>query len=120
MTLNITRLAQIAYPFSDVDRAIAVFEGKLGLRLALRPHAHMAFFDLGGVSLFVEKADDVSGGSILYLACTDVAALDGGTGEAGRGRDRPPAASDHRAADLRSVDELLQGTGCPVLAGSWR
>jgi methylmalonyl-CoA/ethylmalonyl-CoA epimerase len=74
MTLNITRLAQLSYPVSDVERAVAFFEGKLGLRLALRPHAHMAFFDLGGVSLFVEKADDVSRTSILYLACADVAA----------------------------------------------
>jgi predicted enzyme related to lactoylglutathione lyase len=74
MTLNITRLAQLAYPVSDVDRAIAFFEGKLGLRLALRPHPHMAFFDAGGVSLMMEKADDVSGASILYFACVDVAA----------------------------------------------
>jgi methylmalonyl-CoA/ethylmalonyl-CoA epimerase len=74
MTLNITRLAQVAYPVSDVERAIDFFEGKLGLKLALRPHAHMAFFDAGGVSIFVERSDDVSKGSILYFACADVAA----------------------------------------------
>jgi predicted enzyme related to lactoylglutathione lyase len=74
MTLNITRLAQISYPVSDVERAVEFFETKLGLRLALRPHPNMAFFDAGGVSIFVEHAEDVSGASILYLACTDVAA----------------------------------------------
>ena len=74
MTLNISRLSQISYPVSDVDRAVAFFEGKLGLRLALRPHAHMAFFDAGGVSNFDERADDVAGASVLYFACADVAA----------------------------------------------
>ena len=34
----------------------------------------MAFFDAGGVSIFVERADDVSRGSVLYFACADVAA----------------------------------------------
>lgn len=74
MTLNISRLAQVSYPVSDVDRAVEFFEGKLGLRLALRPHAHMAFFDAGGVSIFVERADNIAGASVLYLACADVAA----------------------------------------------
>jgi methylmalonyl-CoA/ethylmalonyl-CoA epimerase len=73
MNLGITRLAQISYPVSDVDRSIAFFEGKLGLTLALRPHPHMAFFTAGGVSIFLEKADDVSHASILYLSCDDVA-----------------------------------------------
>jgi methylmalonyl-CoA/ethylmalonyl-CoA epimerase len=73
LTLGITRLAQISYPVSDVDRSIAFFEGKLGLRLALRPHPHMAFFDLGGVSLFMEKAENVETVSVVYLACPDVA-----------------------------------------------
>ena len=74
MTLNITRIAQISYPVSDDERAVAFVETTLGLRLALRPHANMAFFDAGGVSIFLEKADDVSHASVLYLACADVAA----------------------------------------------
>jgi methylmalonyl-CoA/ethylmalonyl-CoA epimerase len=74
MTLGLGRIAQIAYPVSDVDRAVDFFETKLGLAAPFRPHAHMAFFDLGGVSLFLEKADDVSGASILYLTCDDVGA----------------------------------------------
>ncbi len=110
MTLNITRLAQISYPVSDVERAVEFFETKLGLRLALRPHPHMAFFDAGGVSIFVERADDVSGASILYLACADVAASTAELEK--RGVEIVSAAAPHhRAADLRSVDELLQGAG---------
>ena len=73
MTLNISRLAQISYPVSDVERAVAFFETTLGLRLALRPHPHMAFFDAGGVSIFIERADDVAHASVLYLKCDDVA-----------------------------------------------
>jgi|SRR5580698_8750681 methylmalonyl-CoA/ethylmalonyl-CoA epimerase len=73
MDLKIERLAQISYPVSDVDRSVAFFETTLGLKLALRPHQHMAFFDAGGVAIFLEKADDVSQASILYFACADVA-----------------------------------------------
>ena len=73
MDLKIERLAQISYPVSGVDRSVAFFETTLGLKLALRPHQHMAFFDAGGVAIFLEKADDVSQASILYFACADVA-----------------------------------------------
>ena len=73
MQLGIERLAQISCPVSDVDRSVAFFETTLGLKLALRPHPHMAFFDAGSVSIFLEKADDVSHASVLYLACADVA-----------------------------------------------
>jgi predicted enzyme related to lactoylglutathione lyase len=74
MDLNINRLAQISYPVSDVDRAVGFFEGKLGLTLALRPHPGMALIDLGGTMLLMEKADDVSKASVLYLGCDDVGA----------------------------------------------
>ena len=73
MDLGITRLAQLSYPVSDVDRSVAFFEGKLGLTVALRPHPNMAFIVVSGVSIFLEQADDVSHASILYLACDDVA-----------------------------------------------
>jgi methylmalonyl-CoA/ethylmalonyl-CoA epimerase len=73
LDLQITKLDQIAYPVADVDRSVAFFETTLGLKLVFRPHAHMAFFDLGGVSLFLEKSDDVGPASILYFACVDVA-----------------------------------------------
>ncbi|HVN00258.1 MAG TPA: VOC family protein [Caulobacteraceae bacterium] len=74
MDLNLGRLAQIAYPVADVDRSATFFEGMLGLKLLLRPHADMAFFDLGGgVALFLERADDPSKASIIYLTCDDVA-----------------------------------------------
>jgi len=73
MDLKIKKLPQISYPVSDVDRSVAFFETTLGLKLALRPHPNMAFFDAGGVSIFLEQAEDVSHASVRYLACEDVA-----------------------------------------------
>jgi methylmalonyl-CoA/ethylmalonyl-CoA epimerase len=72
MDLGISRIDQISFPVSDVDRAVTFFEDKLGLKLTFRPHAHMAFFALEGVALFLEKAEDVTGASIVYFACDDV------------------------------------------------
>jgi methylmalonyl-CoA/ethylmalonyl-CoA epimerase len=74
MDLNLGRISQIAFPVSDVDRAIDFFQGKLGLKLLLRPHKHMAFFDCGGVRLYVERAEDIAQASILYFLCDDIAA----------------------------------------------
>lgn len=73
MDLNLGQIAQISYPVSDVDRAIDFFQGKLGLRMLLRPHEHMAFMDCGGVRLFLEKAKDTAPASILYFSCADIA-----------------------------------------------
>jgi methylmalonyl-CoA/ethylmalonyl-CoA epimerase len=75
MDLGLGRLAQLSYPVSDIDRSVAFFEGLLGLAPPFRPHDHMAFFDLGGVSLMLERSPEtVAHASILYLACDDVGA----------------------------------------------
>jgi methylmalonyl-CoA/ethylmalonyl-CoA epimerase len=73
MDLKLGKIAQVAWPVSDVDRAVEFFQDKLGLSLLFRPHEHMAFFDLGGTRLLVEKAEDLAKASILYLLCEDVA-----------------------------------------------
>jgi len=76
MDLKLGRLAQVAFPVADVDRSVAFFEDVLGLKLLLRPHETLAFFDLNGVRLFVEKAagpEEVAKASILYLLCDDIA-----------------------------------------------
>jgi methylmalonyl-CoA/ethylmalonyl-CoA epimerase len=100
MDLRIERLAQISYPVSDVDRSVAFFETTLGLKLALRPHPHMAFFDAGGVSIFLEQTDDVAQASILYLACADVAVA---TAELKR-RGVEIVAEPHRITEQPSYD----------------
>jgi methylmalonyl-CoA/ethylmalonyl-CoA epimerase len=43
-----TRIGQIAVPVGDLDRAVAFYEGTLGLRLLFRAPPGVAFFDCGG------------------------------------------------------------------------
>jgi methylmalonyl-CoA/ethylmalonyl-CoA epimerase len=74
MDLNLGQLAQVAFPVSDVDRAIEFFQGKLGLKLLFRPHENMVFFDCDGVRLYVERAEDIAQASILYFLCDDIGA----------------------------------------------
>ena len=73
MDLKLGKIAQVSWPVSDVDRAVEFFRDKLGLTFLFRPHEHMAFFDLAGTRLYVEKAEDLTKASILYLLCEDVA-----------------------------------------------
>ena len=100
MDLKIKRLAQVSYPVADVDRSVAFFETTLGLKLALRPHPGLAFFDAGGVSIFLEKADDVSHASVLYLACEDVAVATAELARRGVEIVHPP----HRITEQPSYD----------------
>ena len=73
MDLKLGKITQVSWPVSDVDRAVEFFRDKVGLAFLFRPHETMAFFDLGGTRLYVEKAEDLSKASILYLLCEDVA-----------------------------------------------
>src|SRR5688500_6898385 len=71
---TIGRLRQVSQPARDVDRAVAFYRDVLGLRLVAR-FGDLAFFDLDGVRLLVERpvADDAGGaGSVLYLAVDDI------------------------------------------------
>jgi len=76
MDLKLGKLAQIAFPVADAQRSVDFFKDKLGLELVLRPHETMAFFDCGGVMLYVEQSQGpgaAQGASILYFSCTDIA-----------------------------------------------
>jgi methylmalonyl-CoA/ethylmalonyl-CoA epimerase len=74
-TVEISGLGQIAVIVQDVDRAVAFYEQVLGLRLLFR-FPGMAFFDVGGVRLYLGKAEapDRDRTSILYYRVGDVAA----------------------------------------------
>jgi methylmalonyl-CoA/ethylmalonyl-CoA epimerase len=103
MDLKLGQIAQIAYPVSDVPRAVEFFEKTLGLRLVLRPHENMAFFDCGGVSLYVDKAsssDAVSGASILYFKCDDI----GGATRTLQDRGVEIVSPPHRVAEMPAYD----------------
>ena len=77
MDLNLGRLAQVAFAVSDVDRAVDFYQAKLGLTLLMRPHESMAFFEVGGVRLYLQKAaapEEVERWSTLYFDSPDIAA----------------------------------------------
>ena len=106
MDLKLGRLAQIALSVADVDRSVAFFEGQLGLKLLFRPHETMAFFDLNGVRLYVQKAakpEDVEKASLLYLLCDDIAVA--AAELAGRGV--PFIDKPHRIAEQPTYDLWL-------------
>ena len=59
----------------DIDRAAAFYEETLGIPLIAR-FGPLAFFDLGGVRLFLSAGEgaDTGPGSVLYLAVDNVVA----------------------------------------------
>lgn len=63
-------LRQVGIPVRNIERAISFYKDILGLRLIAAP-GRLAFFDLGGVRLFLEQGN-VVGGSVLYLAVSDI------------------------------------------------
>jgi methylmalonyl-CoA/ethylmalonyl-CoA epimerase len=72
-----TRIGQIAVPVSDLDRAVAFYEGTLGLRLLFRAPPGLAFFDCGGVRLMLsrpEGPDDAEHAGIIYYLVADLPA----------------------------------------------
>jgi catechol 2,3-dioxygenase-like lactoylglutathione lyase family enzyme len=74
--LGITRLGQVAINTQDIDRAIAFYQDRLGLRLLFRAN-QLAFFDCGGVRLMLsiaEKPEFDHPSSILYFAVPDIMA----------------------------------------------
>jgi methylmalonyl-CoA/ethylmalonyl-CoA epimerase len=64
---GIQGIGQIAVTVSDLDRAVAYYEGVLGLRLLFR-FPGLAFFECGGVRLMLSRpeAPELAGTSILY------------------------------------------------------
>lgn len=106
MDLKLGRLAQIAYSVADVDRSVGFFQDQLGLKLLFRPHESMAFFDLDGVRLYVQKAakpEDIEKASLLYLLCDDIAVA--AAELAGRGV--PFIDKPHRIAEQPTYDLWL-------------
>jgi methylmalonyl-CoA/ethylmalonyl-CoA epimerase len=70
---DVRGLRQVAIPAADVDRAVAFYRDTVGVRLVAR-YGDLAFFDVNGVRLLVERATEGTGASVLYLAVEDVRA----------------------------------------------
>ncbi len=71
--LTLGTIGQISRSVADVDRAKQFYGDVLGL-----PHLYtfgtLAFFDCGGVRLFLEQAESPGDESVLYLRVADIAA----------------------------------------------
>lgn len=69
----VTGLRQVALPVSDVDEAVAFYRDVLGLR-HIATFGGLAFFDVGGVRLLLELAEDPEpvDEHVLYLAVDDI------------------------------------------------
>jgi predicted enzyme related to lactoylglutathione lyase len=72
-TDRIESVGQIAIGVEDVDRACAFYDQVLGLRLLFR-FPGMAFFDCGGVRLFLSRPEkpEFAGTSIVYYRVGDI------------------------------------------------
>jgi methylmalonyl-CoA/ethylmalonyl-CoA epimerase len=72
---TIQNIGQIALPVSDVDRAAAFYRDQVGLTF-LFAFPGMAFFDCGGVRLYLAQPTkpEFSGTSILYFRVESIEA----------------------------------------------
>ncbi|MBB5519312.1 VOC family protein [Amphiplicatus metriothermophilus] len=73
----ITGIGQIHVSVSDIDRAISFYRDILGLRFLFRPPSQpMAFFDCGGVRLYLGVPSDPKyrANSFLYYRVDDIEA----------------------------------------------
>lgn len=75
-SLVVGRLRQVALPVSDVARAIEFYGEVVGLE-HIATFGDLAFFDLGGVRLLLERSDAVErcDDRVLYLAVDDIHAV---------------------------------------------
>lgn len=73
--MTVDGLAQIHVSVQDVTRAVGFYRDVLGLELLFEvPDQKMAFFDLGGVRLYVGEAEspEFSSAPLLYYAVDDI------------------------------------------------
>jgi catechol 2,3-dioxygenase-like lactoylglutathione lyase family enzyme len=73
----IEALGQVALTVGDVERSVAFYRDKVGLRFLFAPAPTLAFFDVGGTRLMLSVAEgEFTPGSstVLYLKVADIAA----------------------------------------------
>lgn len=75
--IGITGLGQIQMRAHDVERAARFYQEVLGLKLLFKAPPNLAFFDIGGVRLMIDKPEKPEfdhPGSILYFSVPDIRA----------------------------------------------
>ena len=116
--VKLSTIRQIAITVSDVDRAVAFYNGILGLELLFRAGPNLAFLDADGVRVMLttpQGAGTVGGNSILYFSVCDIVSVHDSVVRQGALSERTPslAASmpDHELwiGFLRDPDGNLVG-----------
>jgi methylmalonyl-CoA/ethylmalonyl-CoA epimerase len=77
MNASLAGILQIALTVKEIERATAFYRDVLGLKL-LMVAPNMAFFDCGGVRLYLsigQGSDHSSSGSFIYFKTLDINAL---------------------------------------------
>ena len=77
---QLNTIGQIATAVKDLDRAVAFYRDRLGMRFLFQVPPGLAFFDCGGVRLMIEVPPDKEfdhPGSILYFKVDDIHAAYG-------------------------------------------
>jgi methylmalonyl-CoA/ethylmalonyl-CoA epimerase len=77
MNASLAGILQIALNVKEIERATSFYRDVLGLKL-LMAAPNMAFFDCGGVRLYLstgQGSDHTSSGSFIYFKTLDIDAL---------------------------------------------
>jgi methylmalonyl-CoA/ethylmalonyl-CoA epimerase len=76
--LSGSSIGQIAINVHELERAVAFYRDKLGLRFLFQPGPALAFFDCGGVRLYLGKPETPEHdhlASVLYFKVPDIRAV---------------------------------------------
>ena len=84
-------IGQILVPVADVDRAVAFYRDKLGMRFLFQ-YPGMGFFELDGIRLLVGEPEEgfETGPVTIYYRVADLDAAVAALGERGVPIDQPP------------------------------
>lgn len=107
----LARIGQISVRVLDLDRAVATYRDRMGLRLLFRAPPALAFFDCGGTRLMLsppEPGEFDHAASILYFEVKDLRAAHAelaGRGIRFRGEPHPVADLGDRVVWLAEFDD---------------
>lgn len=100
----LTHIKQVAVVVQDLDRAVRFYRDTLGMKFLFQAPPSLAFFDLSGVRLMLDKPSEPLpegvGTSILYYGVDDIQAEAAALGGRGVKFEEPP----HKIASLGDRD----------------
>ena len=70
---GLSTIGQIAVHVQELERAVAFYRDRLGMKFLFQAPPGLAFFDAGGVRLMLSRPEGESGGTfILYFKVDDI------------------------------------------------